>query len=527
MCGIRDWKMRGVTPNERVQFDRQKAIHSTLMATEETTTPNLEEAAGAASPESTEIPAWKPSAIAADVATLGTGTLLGALFNVALIFLLPKLISVEDYGYWRIFGLYAGYVGFLHFGFADGALLRWAGRPMEEFHHEIGPALKYLFWQQVIVLAPLSAIAALVLPGPLRFVGVAVAISALIINPVMLLQFGLQSARIFRPVAISTVAAPALFVALVLLWHHKWQCGYREVTSFYATGWLIVLGLLLAWTRPWSAPSSGIDVKRFAKVCLQSGWPIVMANTGVLLIMSADRLAVSWAATIRNFAQYSLAASAMAVPITVIQACSKVFFSHLAGVTPDGRKRIYAICSRMLLIAWAVLLPYYFALDLFVRHFLPRYAPSLAYARILLLGIPFLASIQILQMSYAYLHGMQKHFLARTAAVLAVTLGVTSLAAFHADSLRVVATVQIAVLGAWWLLNEWTLRDLTGERAGSWLKFLCVYGLASASYWTATYWAGHDVAVAVLVYYSLLGVVLALLCRGDVRLLREAAWKAS
>jgi len=498
-----------------------------LTAGIEIPTPILKEAAAPVSPESGEIRSWKPSAIAADVATLGTGTVLAGLFNVALIFVLPRLISVEDYGYWRIFGLYAGYAGFLHFGFADGALLRWAGRPMDEFHHEIGPALKYLFWQQVIVLAPLGAIAVLVLPGQLRFVGVALAVYALVINLVMLLQFGLQSAKIFRPVAISTVAPPALFLGFVLLWHYGWHSDYREVTSFNAAAWLIVLVLLLSWTKPWRGPRSAIGVKRLAKDCVNSGWPIVLANTGVLLIVSADRLAVSWAATIRIFAQYSLAASAMAVPITIIQACSRVFFSHLAGVTPDGRKRIYAICSRTLLLVWAVLLPYYFALALFVRHFLPIYAPSLAYARILLLGIPFLASIQILQMSYAYLNGMQKHFLGRTAVVLVVTLGMTSLAAFHAGSLRIVAVVQVAALGAWWFLNEWTLRNLTGEMLGSWLKFLGIYALASACYWTATHWTGRDVALAILLYYSLLGIVLALFCRGDLRLLQEAAWKAS
>ena len=77
---------------------------------------------------------WRPSAIAADIATLGAGTLLAGVFNVALVFVVPRLISVEDYSYWRLFGLYAACAGFLHFGFADGALLRWAGKPFEEFH---------------------------------------------------------------------------------------------------------------------------------------------------------------------------------------------------------------------------------------------------------------------------------------------------------------------------------------------------------------------------------------------------------
>jgi hypothetical protein len=32
--------------------------------------------------------------------------------------------------------------------FADGALLRWGGRPLEEFCDEMGPSMKFLFWQE-------------------------------------------------------------------------------------------------------------------------------------------------------------------------------------------------------------------------------------------------------------------------------------------------------------------------------------------------------------------------------------------
>jgi O-antigen/teichoic acid export membrane protein len=487
------------------------------MASAETTTaPIRENLPGKADSESGETAGWKPSAIAADIATMGTGTLLAGLFNVALVFVVPKLISVEDYGYWRMFGLYAGYVGFLHFGFADGALLRWAGRPFEEFRAEVRPALKYLLWQHAIVLAPLCAIALLVLPGPLRFVGVAIAIHAVVFNVVTVQQYSLQAARIFRPVAISAAAAPGLFLVLAFAWRYRWQSDYREVTSFYVAGWLIVLLFLLTRTRPWSGPRREVSAIRLAKDCVLSGWPMVMANTGVMLIAFADRLAVSWSATIQNFAQYSLAASAMSVPITAIQACSKVFFPHLAGVGLERRKRVYGISLRTLLFAWAILLPYYFALDVFIRHFLPKYFPSLAYARILLLGIPFLAAILILQMSYAYLHQMQKPFLVRTVAVLIVSIGITSFTAFHVGSLQIVAAVQVAILGAWWLFNEWTLRELTGETPSGWVKFLWIYGLASLAYWLATGWTGHS-TVSVLAYYACLATVLIAFCREDVR----------
>jgi O-antigen/teichoic acid export membrane protein len=461
---------------------------------------------------------WKLCEIVVDVATLGTGTLLAAVFNVALVFIVPKLISVEDYGYWRMFMLYAGYVGFLHLGFADGALLRWAGRPLEEFHHEIGPAMKYLFWHHLAVLVLACLFAALLLTGPLRFVAIAIAIFTPLYNITATLQFGLQGARIFRPVAISAIAAPALFASLVLLWASLRHSDFREVISLFLVSWCVPLIFLLGWTKPSFGTQNERTAKGLARGCLVSGWPILMTNTGVGLIQYADRLVVSWAASIQNFAQYSMAASAMAVPITAIQACSKVLFPHLAGVTAEGRKRIYGIASWVLLTAWIVLLPYYFVLDWLIRRYLPRYTPSVDYSRILLLGIPFMAVIQILQMSYAYLNGVQRHFLARTVAVLAVSLGLASFAAFHSGSLRIVAGTQVVILGAWWLFNEWTLRKWTGQRTVDWARFAGLYVLVVAGYWLTTA-PGNSVAASVTVYYFIVALIMGVICRGEWKLL--------
>jgi len=459
---------------------------------------------------------WKPNAIVADIATLGVGTVAAGLFNLGLVFVIPKLVSVEDFGYWRMFALYAGYVGFLHFGFADGALLRWAGRPLADFHHEIRPALKYLFYQHLLVGLGISTVAVLASTGPIRFIAIALTTYALIYNEVTLLQYALQSAKAFRPVALSTVGAPALFLGFALISHVKWHNHYPQITVFFVAGWLVMLVLLLASVRPFRSERDLANLISLVKNCIGIGWPIVFANTVVMMIVLADRLAVSWSANIQQFAQYSLAASAMAVPVTAIQVCSKVFFSHLAGVTPEARRRIYGVSSRFLLIAWALLLPYYFALDEFIHRFLPKYITSLAYARILLLSIPFLASIQILQMSCAYLNGMQKRFLVQSLVVLSLTLAATSLAAFGTHSLTLVAGVQVIVLAGWWLFNEWTLRRLSGESFGGWMKFLGLYSSASLSYWVTTASGTEHLVLGVVTYYLCVSVLLDLLCRDEV-----------
>ena len=462
-----------------------------------------------------EVQGWRPASIAKDIATLGSGTFLAAGINTVLVFLIPRLVSVEDYGYWRLFGLYAGYVGFLHLGFPDGALLRWAGRPFASFHHELRQSFRFQLLQQLTIVVPLSILVALVVPERYRFIALGVLLYALILNPSVVLQYGLQSARRFRPVAAFAVMGPTIFLLAVVFfgWGLKRSPDFRELIVFYTLAWASGLTFLFLETRPWRACSQ--TSAGLAKECLIAGWPILLANSAAVLNCSLDRLALSWTANIHNFAQYSLAAGAMAVPITGIQASSKVLFPHLAGLSIDSRKRVYRMASRSLLIAWALLLPYYFALDLFVRRILPKYVPSLQVAKILLLGILFIALIQILQAAFAYLYGRQIRFLMRTVCVLALGVVLAYVAAFQFGSLRDLAVVQVVVLATWWLLNEWTLRQLTFQGIRDWARFLGLFGCIAASYSFAL-WVGHGIAGGVT-YYLCIAVVFAFFCREDLR----------
>ena len=45
------------------------------------------------------------------------------LSNIATGLIIPKLLGVNNYGYYKIFTLYLGYAPLLHLGFVDGILL--------------------------------------------------------------------------------------------------------------------------------------------------------------------------------------------------------------------------------------------------------------------------------------------------------------------------------------------------------------------------------------------------------------------
>jgi O-antigen/teichoic acid export membrane protein len=457
------------------------------------------------------------SALARDVATVSGGTALASVFNTLLVFLIPRLVSVEDFGYWRLFLLYAGYAGFLHLGFAEGALLRWAGRPLEEFRHEVATSIKFMFWQHLVLVAPACLIVALLVPSPMGLILIGVLVFALIMNLAALLQCGLQGARLFKPVALATVAPAGVFVLIAFLWHLRAVPSFRGLIVLYCASWACVLIYLWTRVRPVRRAPSSESAWSLGKACILLGWPIVLANGGLGLVQSADRIVVSSALPIRDFAQYSLASSMMFVPITAIAAVYRVFFSHVAAVEHEDRARVYGHASKFLLLAWSLLLPYFFVLEVFVRRFLPKYLAALPVAGVLLLGVIFLAGIQILHMSFAYLYERQRQFLSLTVGALLVSFSVALVMTIWLRSLVAVALGQVAALALWWLLNEWNLRETSGQRWKNWLQVLSVVGWSAVSYGLAL-WFTPYLGLRIPIYYALVTTVLWFSCREEFHL---------
>lgn len=466
------------------------------------------------------------SALARDVATMSGGTALAAVFNTLLVFLIPRLVSVEDFGYWRLFLLYAGYAGLLQLGFLDGALLRWAGRPLAGFHPEVRPSLKFLFWLLITLLGPAGAIMLWALHTQARFIGAAVLAYALLFNINALLQYSLQGARQFKPVAFATAAPAGIFVLLTLVWNVREVPSLRVLIVLYCVAWTGALVYLWTRVKPLQRYDSPDSAWALGKKCILLGWPIVLANIGLGLVQSADRLVVSWALPIHEFAQYSLAASAMFVPLTAIAAVYRVFFSHAAALEHEGRARVYAHASRFLLLAWSTLLPYFFVLEVVVRHLLPKYLVALPTAGILLLGVLFLAEIQILHTSFAYLYGKQRQFLFLTAGALLLSFSVAGLTAIWLGSLVAVAIGQLGALVLWWFANEWNLRETTGQRWIDQLRLMSVFAWSVFGYGIAMK-STENVGLRILAYYALVGGCLIVACYPEIRILWRLRSRAS
>nr|MCR5647522.1 hypothetical protein [Acholeplasmatales bacterium] len=60
--------------------------------------------------------------------------IISMLSGVLIGFIIPKIMGVSEYGYYKTFTLYSSYIGILHFGFIDGIYLKFAGKEYSEIN---------------------------------------------------------------------------------------------------------------------------------------------------------------------------------------------------------------------------------------------------------------------------------------------------------------------------------------------------------------------------------------------------------
>ena len=98
------------------------------------------------------LPPGRDSTLGGDILRYGAAIALALGFSVVQVFVIPRRMSVETYGEYRVFLLYIGYLGLLHFGLVDGAFLRWVGRPIPLIRDEWPRVFRrVLAWQSVPV----------------------------------------------------------------------------------------------------------------------------------------------------------------------------------------------------------------------------------------------------------------------------------------------------------------------------------------------------------------------------------------
>lgn len=459
-------------------------------------------------------------AFGTDVLTYSIGNGLLLLFGFIQLLIIPKYLSVEGYGYWQLFMLYASYGGILHFGFLEGILLRWAGRELDQVGKEIGLALRFLLFQQLIVILPLCLIFyfLLTLGQPFDLIALIVLGYAFIGNVGAFFKFTAQAVRKFKGLTVVNVGTVLTFLIIVIC---LFAFGYLDYTCI-VYGFLLAsaLGLaaLVVWFRKYLQGSnqSFSHLLFYGRETLGIGIFVYLGHLVTALLLTVDRLMVNSFFPIEQFAIYAFALMAAMVAYTFVQAVSEVFFPYLSGSALQLRTRAYQLGKPAIILSWAATLAIYFPAARLIEFYLPHYVTSLPIMQILFCTVGFGSLIQILHASYYMAYRRQRRYFVCgiTALALAVVLNLLAIKIF--GTLESVAIATLISFGVWYIMNELSLKSVVGEsNRGLWkgLGIICCY---MGAFWISSQ-VTDRIVVQMLVYACFFAVITWLFFRNAVK----------
>ena len=454
-----------------------------------------------------------------DIIKVSLSNILKLLAGVLVGFLLPKVIGVTDYGYFKTFTLYASYVGLLHFGFADGIYLLYGGKNYEELERSSFRLFSsFLILLELIIAVIGGFVALLFLQGELKFIFICLAVYLLSANITNYYQIISQATSRFNELSLRTVIQSILTcIAIVSLWIiYKLDdnlLSYRIYTlifvaiNIFLTLWYIYTyrDITFGKKKPYYEDKNALF--SFFKI----GFPLLFANLCSTFILTIDRQFVNILFDTDTYAVYAFAYNMLALITTALAAISTVLYPTLKRTSKETLKNNYSFLMRMILIIVFACLLVYFPLKWFVPWFLPKYIDSLPIFRIILPGLAVSSAITIVMHNYYKTEGKELMFFVKSIIILVLS-GIANFVAYLIFKTTIsISIASIVVMIIWYvLIEEYFIREYKIK----WLKNFAYLLIMAAGFYLITMWDSWWATM--LVYLALFVVVTCLFYWNDI-----------
>lgn len=389
--------------------------------------------------------------------------------NVALIassvvvsFIIPNILTIEDYGYYRTFSLYLTYAGIFSFGLTEGIVLKYGGSDYNELVRE--DFRTYFKWLLVINLffsVTLSFISSLFINNEYRFIFYALSINIFALNISSHFQQISQITLRVKEYSFRRILQAILNVAIVMFLLFSANVLKNEVNYKMYIVLLVAMNIVLAlwYIYTYRDISFGKSHKMFElekdvfDLC-KNGLPLLFANLSSAFFMILDRQFINIAYPNKTYAIYSFAYSMLSLITVATSAVHTIMYPTIKRVDYDSLKSSYKIASETVLLLLTLMLFSYFPLVVIVNTFIPKYIDSLSIFRIIMPCIVVSSTITVTMRSYyKALNESTRYFRLSIVAIVASFL-LDLVCFFTIKTIESLSISSLFVVIAWYILCE-------------------------------------------------------------------------
>mgnify|MGYP003375616003 FL=1 len=361
----------------------------------------------------------------------------------------PKLLGIEQFGYWQLFLLYASYAGLADLGISEGIYLRYGGACREDVDSK-SLSNQYRIYSviQLFFCFGLMLFSLTFKETDRAFVTACTAVYLFVVNLASYMYYLLQAINETRKYSTAIILSKILFAAfllpLLLLRVHSFKpylatyciahiaslvyCAYHCRDLIFRSGHICASGL--------------DDVFNSIKV----GYKLLIANLTSTLLVGVCRMMVDSVWSIETFGQLSLAFTLCNFFMQCVYQFSMVLFPALRQLDASGRGRFYEAAQTVLNVLLPLSYICYFPIAMFIEYWLPSYTSVTLYFAMLLPICIFDGRMDIL--GNTFLKVLRKEKLLMQINLISVALGSVALyfSAFICKDINLVIWVLVSAI---------------------------------------------------------------------------------
>lgn len=416
------------------------------------------------------------------------------LAGIAVGFLIPKILSVSDYGYYKIFTLYSGYVGLASLGIIDGIVLIYGGNNYETLDRlKFRSYFRWYLLIHSIISAIILIISVIFLNNEYKYIFVFFGIFMIANNFTGYFQYISQITLRFKELSIRNIIKSSLTVLGVLLLYiiYKVNPNYSNFKTYIMLliffnyvlmFWYVYTYRDLIFGEAYKLKETKKDILKFIKC----GFPLFFSILCASLILTLDRQFVSvlWPVDQSNeYSTYAFAYNMLSLVTVATSAISTVIYPTLKRTDEKTLKTNYHLLICIDIIFIFVCMTSYFPLCWFINWFLPKYNDSLIIFRIIFPGIAISSVITVVIHNYYKTFGLSTYYFIYTLITLILSF-IANLVAYLIFKTTVsISIASICTMVFWYFIVQVTM---VKKFSVPWLKNSIALFLGSTIFYVLT-----------------------------------------
>lgn len=372
-------------------------------------------------------------------------------------FVIPNLLGLMDYGYYKVFVLYLTYIGLFHFGFIDGIYLKYGGIDYKDINKsKFRTYFRFLLSLETMITLIGLIVTLLFVDGEKQFIFSLLFLNLLATNLTTYYQFISQITSRFKEYSTRIIILAftnIMIVAYMYLFDVKDYKTY--VTLIVGVNYLLLMWYVYTYKDITFGRSESINKNKKDIISFFSnGIPLLLANLAATFVITVDKQIVEIFFSVEEFGIYSFAYSMLSMITVVVSAVGVVLYPTLKKTNLNNISKNYTQLNRIIIVIVLMGLMGYFPLLWIIPRFLPNYTGSLIIFRIALPGLALTSSISAIKHNFFKITNKNINFFFISLIAISLNIGLNLGAYYVYKTTTAIAISSIIGISLWYVLTE-------------------------------------------------------------------------